>query len=321
MPGVDVHQHLWPEKVLQALERRSAAPCAAWTGEGWRIELAGEPAFLVDPADHDIADRVAAVQAAGLHRALVALSSPVGIEALGADEAAPVLAAWQHAASALPAALGWWGAVPLAAPADEVVAAAEAALDAGAAGVVIGAGALATPAGVERLGGLLDRLEQRLAPLFVHPGPAPRTPAPPVVDAAWWAPATRYVAELHAAWHAWSAWGRAAHPGLRVVWAALAGLAPLHAERTALRGGPSSPESDPLAFYDTSGYGPRALRWMACAVGTSQLVHGTDAPVVAGPIHEPEPGSSRTGCLDADAHRAFRTDNVARLLGTAWVAT
>jgi len=311
MLAVDVHQHLWPAEVLQALEQRRSVPCATWTAQGWRLDLAGEPAFVVDPAEHDIAARAAAVQAAGLDRALVALSSPVGIEALGADAATPVLAAWQHAASALPAALGWWGAVPLAAPAAEVVAAADAALDAGAAGVVVGAGALATPAGVERLGALLDRLRARLAPLFVHPGPAPWTPATAAVDAGWWAPTTRYVAELHAAWHAWAGWGRPAHPGLHVVWAALAGLAPLHAERTALRGGPPFLAPDPRAFYDTSGYGPRALRWMACAVGTSQLVHGTDAPVVAATVDEP---------LGADAHHAFRTDNVARLLGTAWMA-
>lgn len=296
---------------MRTLEHRTAAPRARWASGRWIVELRGEPDFLVDPADHDVVARAAAVDAAGLDRALVALSSPVGIEALPADEAAAPLAAWQRAASALPTALGWWAAVPLAAPAGEVVAAADAALDAGAAGVVVAAGALATPDGLERLGPLLDRLQDRLAPLFAHPGPAPWTPPVTPVDTAWWAPTTRYVGELHAAWHAWAGWGRAAHPRLHVVWAALAGLAPLHAERTALRGGPAEAEPDPLAFYDTSGYGPRALRWMACTVGTSQLVHGTDAPVIAAAPGEP---------LGPDAHLAFRTDNVARLLGTAWVA-
>ncbi len=310
MKAVDVHQHLWPEEVLLSLERRTAAPRARWGSGGWTVELRGEPDFLVDPAEHDVGARATAVAEAGLDRALVALSSPVGIEALPADEAAAPLAAWLRSASALPAALGWWAALPLAAPADELVAAADVALDAGAAGVVVGAGALASPAGLERLGPLLDRLQDRLAPLFAHPGPAPWTPGAPAVAAAWWAPATGYVGELHAAWHAWAGWGREAHPRLHVVWAALAGLAPLHAERTALRGGPAS-APDPLAFYDTSGYGPRALRWMACAVGTSQLVHGTDAPVVAADPGEP---------LGTDAHQAFRTDNVARLLGTARVA-
>lgn len=311
MTAVDVHQHLWPAEVLRALERRDAAPCARQTAGGWRIELPGEPAFLVDPSDHDVAVRAAGVHAAGLDRALVALSSPVGIEALPAAEAAPVLEAWNEATAALPDELGWWGSVPLAAAPHDVVAAADAALDAGATGIVVPAAALATPDALRRRAGLLDRLEERLAPLFVHPGPAPwTTPAEPV-NADWFAPATRYVADLHAAWHAWAGWGRAAHPGLHVLWAALAGLAPLHVERTTLRGGPEAGEPDPLAFYDTSGYGPRALRWMACTVGTSQLVHGTDAPVVRPAEEEP---------LGADAHRAFRTDNVARLLGTAWVA-
>lgn len=311
MTAIDAHQHLWPAEVLRALERRSTAPCARWTDAGWRIELPGEPAFLVDPADHDVAVRAAAVHAAGLDRALVALSTPVGIEALPAAEAVPILTAWNEAASTLPAELGWWGSVPLAAAPHEVVEAADAALDAGAAGIIVSAAALATPDGLRRRAPLLDRLEERLAPVFVHPGPAPWAPTPETVAAGWFAPATRYVAELHAAWHAWAGWGRAAHPGLHVVWTALAGLAPLHAERTTLRGGPEAGEPDPLQFYDTSGYGPRALRWMACAVGTSQLVHGTDAPVVVPDGGEP---------LGADAHEAFRTDNVARLLGTAWVA-
>ncbi len=310
MLAIDVHQHLWPAAVLRALERRDEPPCASRSAAGWRIELPGEPAFLVDPAEHDIQRRAAAVAAAGLDQALVALSSPVGIEALPPAQAAPLLEAWQEAAAGLPAELGWWGAVPLAAAAHDVVEAADAALDAGAAGIVVGAGALATPEGLRRMSPLLDRLEQRLAPLFVHPGPAPQAPAPRAVEADWWAPCTRYVADLHAAWHAWAGWGRPAHPGLHVVWAALAGLAPLHAERTVLRGGPAG-DPGALDFYDTSGYGPRALRWMACAVGTGQLVHGTDAPVVVPADEEP---------LGADVHLSIRTDTVARLLGTAWVA-
>ena len=311
MSAVDVHQHLWPTEVLRALERRRSPPCARWTTAGWLLELPGEPAFVVEAAEHDVDARAAAVRAAGLDRALVALSTPVGIEALPAAEAQPVLDAFSAAAAGLPQELGWWGSVPLAAPANAVAAAADDALDAGAAGIILAAGALATQQGLERCGPLLERLKERLAPVFVHPGPAPWSPEAPGVAASWWAPTTRYVAEPHAAWHAWAAWGRAAHPGLHVVWAALAGLAPLHAERTELRGGPAAGPPDPLAFYDTSGYGPRALRWMACQVGTSQLVHGTDAPVVPPALDEP---------LGGDAHEAFRTDNVARLLGTAWVA-
>jgi hypothetical protein len=118
------------------------------------------------------------------------------------------------------------------------------------------------------------------------------------------------VAGLHAAWHAFAAWGRVSHPRLRVVFAALAGLAPLHRERTVLRGGPHA-AADPLVFYDTSSYGPRALQAMAAAVGPAQLVNGSDAPVT------PVPGDWPLGEVYGEL---MRTDNVARLLGRAWDA-
>jgi hypothetical protein len=197
----------------------------------------------------------------------------------------------------------------------ELAFAAHDALDAGACGIVVPAGALAGRGGLDRIAPLLEVLERRLAPAFIHPGPAPWTHTPGVVPEGWWAPVTRYVTELHSAWHTWTAWGREQHPSLRLVWAALAGLAPLHAERGALRGGPGVGGDgfpDPLAFFDTSGYGPRALRWMACAVGTSQLVHGTDRPVVTDDPLASEP-------FGPEAHELLRTDNVARALGTAWV--
>ena len=76
------------------------------------------------------------------------------------------------------------------------------------------------------------------------------------------------------------------------------------------RGGPGG-EPDPLVFYDTSSYGPRALRSMAGEVGTGQLVHGTDVPVLAPPAVRP---------LGHEAHELMRTDNAARLLGHVWVA-
>ena len=54
---------------------------------------------------------------------------------------------------------------------------------------------------------------------------------------------TYYVTQMSAAWHAFAAGGRARHPGLRVVFAMLAGLGPLHAERLAARGGPPRPST------------------------------------------------------------------------------
>lgn len=303
--AIDVHQHLWPEQVLTRLEGRCEGPSARWADGVWSIELAGEPAFAVDPAQHDPIRRSREVAADGLDGAIVALSSPVGIEALPLAQAEPILDAWHDAAAELPDALGWWAALPLADPDPQRV---EDALDRGATGLVLSAGALATAAGLARLAPVLAVLEARLAPLFVHPGPA--TYGSPA-DAPWWSPSTAYVAELHAAWHAFTAWGRPAHPRLHVLFAALAGLAPLHAERTAGRGGPVTHDPDPLVFYDASSYGASALKAMACRVGPAQIVHGTDSPVLPVPSTRP---------LGHDTHDAMRTANPARLLGRSWVA-
>ena len=87
--------------------------------------------------------------------------------------------------------------------------------------------------------------------------------------------------------------GRAEHPELRVVFAMLAGLAPLHGERLAARGGPDRhrpSEPDPLVFYDTSSYGPLAIGALADAIGgPGQLLYGSDRPVVEPALlHEPD---------------------------------
>jgi hypothetical protein len=73
---------------------------------------------------------------------------------------------------------------------------------------------------------------------------------------------------------------RRAHPALRVVFAMLAGGAPLLGERLLARGGPSIDLRDPLIFYDTSSFGPVAIESMARLVGPGQLVYGSDRPVV-----------------------------------------
>jgi hypothetical protein len=110
---------------------------------------------------------------------------------------------------------------------------------------------------------------------------------------------------MHAAWLAFVAAGRPAHPGLRVVFAMLAGGAPLHLERMAARGGPAHRGLDPLLFYDTSSYGPRAVDAVVRVVGIDQLLAGSDRPVV-----DAAPG----GQLGPAAREAMTRTNPARLL-------
>src|ERR1700750_1723110 len=47
--NLDVHQHLWPEALLDALLPRAKPPRL----HGWTLELAGEPPYEVDPRHHD----------------------------------------------------------------------------------------------------------------------------------------------------------------------------------------------------------------------------------------------------------------------------
>jgi hypothetical protein len=279
VPRFDLHQHLWPDALIRALAERVAPPRLLHGAGGWTLELPGEPPCPVDLADHDPVARAFEAERDGVDRVGVALSVPLGIELLPAAEAQPLLDAFHDGIAELGDPFRLWAATALTAPgagAHEI----DALLDRGAIGATVPAGALAGEAGLVRLSALLGRLEARNVPLFVHPGPAPAAhrDAP-----SWWPAMTAYVADMHAAWHAWAAWGRAAHPRLRVLFAMLAGGAPLHAERLALRGGPADAVHDELTFFDVSSYGPRTVDAMLRVVGADRLVHGSDRPVAAPP--------------------------------------
>ena len=99
---VDIHQHLWPEPLLRALARRTEPPCLVRRRDGWTLRLHGEGEATFDPADHDPGRRAALVEADGLDRALVAPSTPLGIEALPAAEAEPLLAAYHDGVAVNP---------------------------------------------------------------------------------------------------------------------------------------------------------------------------------------------------------------------------
>lgn len=292
---IDVHQHLWTEGLCAALARRTSPPRLRRRGTGWELELAGEPPFALPGAPDDPAERAAGLTAQGVDRAIVALSAALGVEDLPPDEARAVVDAWHEDAAALPPELPAWGAVALgdAQPGDV-----DALLDRGCAGLCLPATALGTPDALDRAGGLLERLAARDAPLFVHPGPPP--------PGAWLPPLTAYVASLSSAWIAWAVHGRPQHPTLRVLFAALAGLAPLHGERLAARGEPRAAEraaADERTFLETSSYGPRAIEAVGAAVAGGTLVHGTDVPYAA-PRLPPE-----------DVRAAMLERNPDRLLG------
>lgn len=291
-PGpTDVHQHVWPAALIEALRARTEPPLL----DGWTLHLPGEPPFAVDPADQDVERRAALAVGAGLSRALVSLSSPLGIEYLPVAEAAPLIAAFHEGALALPPPFGVWAAAGL-----DVIdpVGLRAALAAGCVGLQLPATAVADADGLARCGPLLAVLEEADAPLFVHPGPAPAAGAVPP----WWPALVPYVAQMHTAWFAFHATGRAGHPRLRVCFAMLAGLAPLHAERATARGGPTVVDLD--AFVETSSYGPRAVGAVLTELGTDLVVAGSDEPYAR--LGDPVP--------DELTRQALLTRNPARLL-------
>jgi predicted TIM-barrel fold metal-dependent hydrolase len=261
---IDIHQHLWPAEFVDRLRARTEPPYL----DGWTLRLAGEPQYEVDPAAHEIGKRVALEQDAQTSLVGVSLSSPLGIEQLGD---AALLDAWHDGALSLPEPFKAWAAVSLPEPDLEGL---ESLLGKGFIGLQLPAHVLGTPAAWAKVSDLLAVAERTGKPVLVHPGSAPSAGDVP----GWWAPVVDYTLQLQAAWWAWHAFGgRTSFPQLRLCFVAAAGLAPVHHERLAARGGRLG-TIDPNLFVETSSYGPQGIDAVARVLGIDQVVHGTDRP-------------------------------------------
>lgn len=270
MNRTDCHQHVWPPALVEALRSRTRAPRLV----GWELHLDGEPTYAVQPADHDAMSRRATDLDDGVGLTVLSLSSPLGIEGLPAEEAAPLLDAWHASADDLLAGHDLWAAPRLVDPDPAELAGLLA--HPRVRGLQVPATALATPALLEDAVPLLCAAEQADLPVLVHPGPA----APVSGVPGWWPALADYPAQQAAAWFAWHVAGRSLLPRLRIGFVALAGLAPLHHERLAQRGGRLG-RLDPGVYYETSSYGPQAVDATCRVVGVDALVHGSDRPYAA----------------------------------------
>ena len=307
---------MWPEPLIEALRARQTPPRM----RGWTLELAGEPDYEVDPSAHDPDARAALARADGLDLALVSLSSPLGIESLAPHEATELMTAYHEGALALPEPFGAWAAACLT---DVDAGALSRELERGFVGLQLPATSLLDAAGHEHAGSaargprggagcrcwstrarwwVADRWRWR--PVagggpVVGGGPVPTAEAEPP----WWPAVVTYVQQMHAAWFAFRVYGRPRHPRLRVCFAMLAGLAPLHSERVAARARDRG-VVDRDVFLDVSSYGTRAVDATVRVLGIDALVNGSDRPYA-------EPASLDLGPA---AMHAIRSANAMRLL-------
>jgi hypothetical protein len=276
---VDAHQHIWTEPLLDALSARQELPLVRCEDGLTILHSAGEQSYVIDTDAEAPGARAARVRQDGLDRAVIAISSPIGIEALPRPTALELIDAHLTGVEQLGPEFEFWG--PLAidrADPDDV----DQLVSRGAIGISITAGALAGPERLDQLRRVLDRISGHGLPLFVHPGRAPgQLPAASEFgEPLWWRPLTDYVVQMQAAWLTFATLGRREHPDLRVLFAMLAGGAPLLSERLVARGGPPIDLRDANSFYETSSYGPDAVAMTARVTGIEQLIYGSDRPVI-----------------------------------------
>lgn len=287
MRAIDVHQHLWPETLIRALERRSSPPRI----RGRALELAGEPGGEVDVRAHALDARLELLDRYELETAVISLAPT-----METDPHADLRDAYHE------------GILDVVAASDgRLVALAAGESLSGFVGACISSAALV--AGSDRL---LAELETAGQLAFVHPGPPGRLPvdAPP-----WWPAVADYTAQMQAAYLTWLHRDADRFPRLAIVFAILAGGGPIQLERLESRGVEQRSAVHENAFFDTSSYGRRALRLCIDVVGANKLVFGSDVPVIdAGPM------LAAVRSLGEADERPVLHDNGERLLGIGTVS-
>jgi 6-methylsalicylate decarboxylase len=280
MATYDLHQHLWPPPLIEGLRARGERPRL----RGDVLELPSGD-WQADLEAHELEARLALLDDRGVDVAVV--SCPPTLEL---DES---LAEAYHAGTL------------------ELVSAAEGRLLALSYGAAVdGFAGACVPAfdldGLAGLAPLLDELERRGALLFVHPGPEPAPPGAP----AWWPAVVGYTAQMQRAYATWLAHGAAAWPDLRVLFAILAGGAPVQLERLASRGVDTRTVLHENVYLDTASYGRHALELALAVYGVSQLVYGSDWPVIDG-----GPTLDSVRSFGQAVEDAVCADNAQRLIG------
>jgi hypothetical protein len=284
----DVHQHLWPEAFVAALSARTRPPRLA----GRDLYLDGEPVWPLNLEVNELEARLALLDRWEIDRAVVSLQPTVGLGRLPADEADDLAGIWEAGILEL-AGASRGRIVPLAArtPAE------------GFAGLCLAASDLLD----------LDAIEPRLEALvrsggflFVHPSSGNAPAGAPD----WWTAIVDYTAQMQAAYASWLAAGAARWPELDIVFAILAGGAPIQLERMAARGHDERGAMLPHVWFDTATYGRRAMDLVLSTFGFERMIFGSDIPVV-----DPGPGIEAVRSFGDAVATAVFSANPHQLLG------
>jgi 6-methylsalicylate decarboxylase len=257
MPVVDVHQHLWPESLIDVLSRRKRPPRLS----GATLELPGAPALEVDLRAHRLEERLALLDRCEIEIAVISLPPTLGAGVVPGEE-------WAELASAYES-----GALELAASSERIVP-----LAAGGSGEAFAGACIAASEflALESIAQTLDELDQRGAFVFVHPGAVlPLQEAP-----AWWPAVVEHTAQMQAAYAVWLDRGIERWPRLEIVFAILAGGGPFQLERLQASGIAGRDSMHDTVYFDTASYGRRALEHCLSTLGVGRVVLGSNAPTL-----------------------------------------
>jgi len=254
---VDLHRHLWPEPLLDELRARSAPPCL----RGWTLRL-HDGDYPIDRDQYGPRRCLEELDRNCVELAVISCPPTLGVERLPPDEGAPLVEAYHDGMRAATAESG-----------GRLLAFAMGQIEPGFVGATVPAAALLD---LDAAAPLLDELERERRILFVHPGVPAASRSRPV----WWPAVVDYTAQMQAAYAAWLAEGLDRWPDLRVLFAILAGGAPIQLERLFSRGFEVRRALAPTLYLDTASYGRRALELCLATYGGERLVFGSDGPVI-----------------------------------------
>ncbi|MCS7006730.1 MAG: amidohydrolase family protein [Thermoleophilia bacterium] len=258
MTTYDVHQHLWPASFVEELRRRRRPPLL--DGD---VLVTAEGRFSIDLRAHDPEERLCLLDRDGIDVAVLSLQTTLGLEQAPPEERLAVEEAWVAGIEEIVAMGG-----------GRFLAFSPTRARDGFAGISLAASTLLD---LDRASSILTEAAASELPVFVHPdgSPAASPGRPP-----WWEWVVGYPARMQAAYFSWLASGRARWPTLRIAFAMLAGGGPFQLERRARHGLDVRSVLDAGTFLEVSSYGRRAIELCIETFGLTQLLYGSDAPVL-----------------------------------------